>query len=94
MLLMFQTRCKCSKHVSNVYNALRIFKIRFKCFKRVTVIFKTRFKCFKRVANIQNTLLIFQTRCEYSKHVANASNPLLIFKNAFQIFQTIFKTRC
>ncbi len=39
---MFHTRCKYSKHVANVSNAL--------------LIFATRFKCFKRVANIQNTL--------------------------------------
>ena len=34
---MFQTHWKYSKHVANVSNWLRIFKTRFKCFKRVVL---------------------------------------------------------
>ncbi len=39
---MFQTRCKCFKHVANVHNTF--------------IIFKTRFKYLKRVANICTAL--------------------------------------
>ncbi len=44
---MFQTRCKCFKHVANVQNMF--------------IIFKTRFKCFTRVANVSN-MFMFKTR--------------------------------
>ena len=59
---MFQTRCKYSKHVANISNALGIFK--------------TRCNCFNRAANICNAFKMFQTRCKYSKNVVNVSTAL------------------
>ncbi len=47
---MFQTRCEYSKHVSNVSNALLIFKTRFKCFKRIVQLSK------KHVVNVSTAL--------------------------------------
>ena len=75
-MVMFQTRCEYSKHVSN---ALLIFKTRFKCFERVgniqktLLIFPTRCEYSKHISNISNALLIF-------KYVLNVSNALQIFK--------------
>ncbi len=66
---MFQARCKCSKHVADVSNALQIFRKHVANVSSVLLIFKTRFKCFKHFVNVSTVF--------YSQRVANSRKKII-----------------